>query len=80
MTCREITEFLSEYRSGELGSEQRARFERHLTSCRECVAYLRSFEETIRLAKGAFGHPEDALPADVPEALVRGILDSCKTR
>jgi anti-sigma factor RsiW len=80
MTCREMTEFLSDYRSGELDSEQRARFEEHLACCRACVAYLRTFEEAIRLAKGALGDPADALPANVPRALVRAILDARKAR
>ena len=80
MTCREMTEFLTEYRSGELDFEERARFDEHLTRCRECVEYLRSYEETIRLAKGAFTHPDDALPEEVPAALVRAIVDSYKTR
>ena len=39
-----------------------------------CIEYLRSDEETIRLGKGAFSHPDDPVPADVPDELVQTIL------
>ena len=74
MTCRELTEFLIDYRSGGLTPEQRARFELHLADCAECVTYLRSYEGTIRLARGALGSPDDPLPSEVPEQLVQAIL------
>ncbi len=76
MTCRELTEFLIDYHSGELPPEERARFEAHLTECADCVQYLRSYEETIRLARGALGDDDAPVPASVPEDLVRAILAS----
>jgi anti-sigma factor RsiW len=74
MTCRELVEFLSAYLAGELAREERGRFEEHLAVCPECARYLRSYEETIALARGAFAHPDDPVPADVPEELVRAVL------
>ena len=74
MTCRELSEFLIDYHSGDLNPEEHARFEAHLAGCAACVEYLRSYEETIRLVKGAFIRPEDAVPANVPNELVRAIL------
>jgi len=75
-----MTEFFVEYRSGEMDPEARDRFEAHLARCRDCLAYLRSYETTIRLAKGAFRHPDDPIPDDVPEDLVRAILAATKAR
>jgi anti-sigma factor RsiW len=80
MTCRETIEILGEYRARELDAGQRASLEEHLAICRDCVAYLRSFEETIRLGKGAFARPEDDLLPDVPASLVRAILTARKAR
>lgn len=74
MTCRELNDFLIDYRSGDLSPDEHARFEAHLAQCSHCVAYIRSYEETIRLGKGAFSHPDDTVPADVPNELVQALL------
>ena len=74
MTCRDFVEFLSEYFSGELTTTERAEFEAHLAECPECVAYLDTYRKTIQLSKPACAHPEDRVPDDVPEQLVRAIL------
>jgi len=76
MTCREFIDFLMEYLSGELSARERAEFERHLADCPDCSAYLRSYEETIRIGKAAFADPDAPMPQDVPEELVRAILVS----
>src|SRR5262245_58592603 len=74
MTCREIIDVLIEYLSGELSAGERAEFERHLADCPDCTEYLRSYEETIKLGKGAFADPDAPMPLDVPEELVQAIL------
>ena len=74
MTCRDFITFLLEYRSGELSPEQRREFDAHLAECPWCVAYLNTYEQTIRLGKAAFAEPEAPVPADVPEELVQAIL------
>jgi anti-sigma factor RsiW len=72
MTCKELTDFLGDYRSGELPAETLVAFEEHLAECPDCVAYVESYEATIALGKAAFG--EGPIPGDVPEGLVRAIL------
>ena len=74
LTCREVADFLADYLAGELGADDRSLFEEHLADCPECVAYLRSYADTIRLARNAWGEPDDPVPASVPEGLVRAIL------
>ena len=76
MTCRELVDFLSAYLDRELPQEERARFDAHLAGCPECVRYLTSYEATIALARGAAEHPDDPVPAAVPDELVRAILES----
>lgn len=77
MTCREFVEFLMEYLSHELQPSQRAAFEEHLAGCRACVAYLSTYQETIRLGKLAY-RGEDMVPEEVPEELVQAILHARK--
>ena len=80
MTCRELTTFLDDYIDGAIGADEQARFEAHLGECEACVAYLAAYRQTIRLERGAFGHPDDPVPAGVPEELVQAILDARRKR
>jgi anti-sigma factor RsiW len=75
MNCREFTEVLHDYLFGNLPAEERAEFDKHLAECPWCVAYLDSYQKTIRLEQAAFTAPEDAPPpADAPEELIEAIL------
>ena len=78
MTCCEVIDFLLEYLSGELSASERAEFEQHLAECPDCAAYLKSYEQTIKLGKAVFADPEAPVPQDVPEELVQAILASRK--
>ena len=77
MTCREFVDFLMEYLAQELAPTERAAFEEHLAGCRACVAYLKTYQETIRLGKLAY-REDDPLPEEVPEELVQAILHARK--
>jgi anti-sigma factor RsiW len=74
MTCREFADFMMDYLSGELSSESRSLFEHHLSICTNCEKYLTSYAETVKLGKRAFGDEAGALPAEVPDGLVKAIL------
>ncbi len=80
MTCREVVEFLMEYLAGELPPEQHQAFTRHLEGCPECVAYLKSYEEAVRLGKAAFSEPDRPVAGDVTEELVQAILEARRKR
>ena len=79
MTCREFADFMMDYLSNELAAESRTQFEHHLSLCVNCRKYLRSYEETVKLGKRAFDDEDSALPADVPEGLVKAILAARRT-
>jgi len=75
MNCREFTEFLHEYLSGNLPADERAAFDAHLAECPWCVAYLDSYQKTIQLEQAAFAAADDEPPpADAPEELIQAIL------
>lgn len=76
LTCRDFIGFLADYLSGAVPADQRADFDAHLAVCPSCVAYLKTYEETIKLGKMAFGHPDDQVPPEVPEELVKAILNA----
>ncbi|MGE5812893.1 MAG: anti-sigma factor family protein [Acidobacteriota bacterium] len=74
MTCREFTDFMMDYTSGELSAESRAAFEYHLGLCINCRRYLASYRETVKLGKRAFEDDDANVPSEVPDELVRAIL------
>ena len=74
ITCRELIEFLMAYLDGELPGEERDRFEEHLAVCPACVAYMKTYEQSVRLGRKAFGDASGSASPDVPEDLVKAIL------
>jgi anti-sigma factor RsiW len=78
VTCREFIDFLSAYLDRELSPEERARFDGHLSACPSCLAYMKTYEETIRLTRGLECERDGRLPDAVPEDLVKAILASRK--
>jgi anti-sigma factor RsiW len=78
MNCREFVDFLVDYYENELPEAQHAKFQEHMQLCPPCVAYLESYEQTIRLGRAAFECLDDKLPADVPDGIVKAILEARK--
>jgi len=70
-TCREVCDFLDEYHAGELDPMRTAAFERHLSMCASCRAYVDSYRRLIEMEKHAFSAAD--LP-DPPAELVDAIL------
>jgi anti-sigma factor RsiW len=76
VTCRELADFIADYLTGDLRPEIGAAFEQHLSLCPNCRRYLASYEATVTLGRAAFDVDDAPVPADVPEELVRAILDA----
>lgn len=49
LSCQELVELVTDYLEGALGAADRARFERHLSGCDGCTAYVEQFRATIRV-------------------------------
>jgi anti-sigma factor RsiW len=73
MTCRDFIEFLMDYVSGALAAEERAIFDAHLAECPSCVAYLKTYQETVKLGQAVLAETEEAVPPSVPEELVAAV-------
>jgi anti-sigma factor RsiW len=80
VTCRELTDFIADYLSGELTPTSKDEFDSHLGLCPNCRQYLADYQATVRLGKKAFVDDGADVPADVPEDLVRAILAARRSR
>jgi len=49
--CREITDLLLDYMTGELDPETVAAFEAHLRLCPDCVAFLNTYKKTVQATR-----------------------------
>lgn len=74
MTCQELVEFLMDYLDGALPEPQRTCFEEHLAECPDCVAYLATYQEAVRLGKAVCAEERESVPPDVLEELVQAVL------
>ena len=75
ITCRQLIEVIGAYLDGELPPAMLADFERHLAVCDSCVAYLATYETTIRAARAAARYDEK-LVDEAPDELVEAILET----
>jgi anti-sigma factor RsiW len=80
MTCREAIEFLMSYLDDELSPEVRAEFERHLSVCSSCVAYLESYRQTIALSKSGVAEAEAGDAQELPPELLAGIQNALRPK
>jgi len=77
VTCRELAAFIIDYVDGGLDADVRARFERHLTLCPNCVRYLAAYRTSIDMGRRALRADDaPANTAGAPEDLIRAILAS----
>ena len=76
ITCREFEEFVLRYLDDELEPRQKKLFEWHLRLCRECREYLAAYRLTVEIGKNVLGSENGPVPDDVPEDLIKAVLDS----
>jgi anti-sigma factor RsiW len=64
ITCRELTEVVTDYLEGVMPAAERARLDAHLELCEGCVNYVAQMRQTIR----AVGELDaDEVEATVPD-------------
>jgi hypothetical protein len=62
LTCRQEIAFLDRYLAAEMNRAESARFARHLTTCRDCVAFLQTYKTTLALTKDFLASQPVAIP------------------
>jgi predicted anti-sigma-YlaC factor YlaD len=78
VNCREMIDFLSDYIEGELPENVKMCFDMHLEMCPPCVEYLRTYRETIAIAKKCCC--DDPGCDEMPEPLIQAILAARKAQ
>lgn len=68
LTCRELTEIVTDYLEGRMPFGRRVMFHLHVGMCRHCRAYLRSMRMTMKTLGNL---PEVAPPPEVKDELMR---------
>lgn len=68
LTCKQITELVTDYAEGQLGLTDRLRFWMHIGMCRHCRRYVRQLQAT---AKALGKLPEPEIPPDLEDELLR---------
>ena len=68
LTCREMTEVITDYLERRLPLRKRLLFQMHIGMCRHCRAYLRQMKLTVR-SLGKLAPPP--IPEDVKAELLR---------
>lgn len=77
MNCRECFEYILRYLDGELPPDEQTSFELHMSRCPPCERYLAQYKMTVMAGKTACAE-STRVPDDVPEELIRAILQSRK--
>ena len=72
LACAEVVEVITDYLEGKLPAGDRQRFERHLSACDGCDAYLDQMRTTISLSGRL--RVED-VPAELEERLLVAFRD-----
>ena len=69
LTCKELTELITDYLEEGLSPADRIRFELHLSVCPGCVTYLEQMRTTVQ----AIGFKQ---PLRIPSALESSLLET----
>ena len=78
ITCKEFEAFVLSYLDEELSRPQQSVFEWHLRICRECRDYLAAYQRAVELGRAVLPSSNEPLPEEVPEDLIRAILEARK--
>lgn len=68
LTCKELTELITDYLEGRLPLSRRLSFRLHVMMCRNCRNYLRQMKITVR-SLGAM--PLEPVPPEIREEMLK---------
>lgn len=72
LSCKEITELVTDYVEGRMSLADRIRFQMHVGMCKHCRAYLRQMKVTVE----TLGHlPDEPMPEDVRDEMRKRFAD-----
>ena len=62
MTCARVTAFIRDYLAGELSPELTAPFEAHVRRCQDCVAFVKTYQQTTQAVQSL---GDEDIPAEM---------------
>ena len=62
ITCEQVTALVVDYVTGTLDDTTAGAFERHLQRCRDCIAFLNTYQKTIQTTQSL---SYDDIPAEM---------------
>ena len=68
LTCKEVTEIITDYLEGKMSFVDKIRFHMHLGMCRHCREYLKQMKETQKLVGNI---PKEEMPEDLHNELLK---------
>lgn len=72
LSCKQITELVTDYLEGRMTLADRMRFQMHLGMCTHCRAYLRQMKTVI----ATLGHlPDEPMPDEVRDEMRKRFAD-----
>lgn len=80
MTCQELISFLDDYLENTQPPAVREVFDRHLKICGACRDYLKTYRDTVELVRAQGLTPDEPVPPEVPEELVRAVLSARRAK
>lgn len=75
MYCQDCVELLAEYIEGTLPDERKLELEEHLSYCPPCVAFIRTYKATTRVARQ---HLAANMPEEISIRLHEFITKKCR--
>lgn len=78
ITCIEFENFILSYLEDELPARQKTIFEWHMRLCAECREYLAAYQRSLEIGKGVYNATNGPVTEDVPEDLIKAVLESLK--
>ena len=67
LSCKELVELVTDYLEEKLSSDDRTRFEMHLTYCDSCRTYLRQMRQVVESARAV---TEESIEPEARDALL----------
>lgn len=72
LTCRDISQIVTDFLEGAMSATDRERFEYHLSLCPDCVRYVGQMRTTVATLGRV---PDEPIPAEIEQKLLERFRD-----
>lgn len=76
ISCEEFEGFIFDYIDDQLSPKVKSVFEFHLKRCKECREFLEAYKRSIEISRAIYDEKSGTLSYEVPEELIKAILDA----